>query len=128
MPSKKDVFIDLLNLLKTNMSSVSNRVYSSYPKKNITFPFIVISDIRRSQRTVNLSNDVFTENFLVEVTVYTKTTQECDELSDQVYTLLKSTKIQGKKPNTIEEIDSDQVIEANGKIYHFKTLSLLYVY
>jgi len=115
-------------LLKTNMSSVSNRVYSSYPKKNITFPFIVISDIRRSQRTVNLSNDVFTENFLVEVTVYTKTTQECDELSDQVYTLLKSTKIQGKKPNTIEEIDSDQVIEANGKIYHFKTLSLLYVY
>ena len=128
MPSKKDVFIDLLNLLKTNISSVSNRVYSSYPKKNITFPFIVISDIRRSQRTVNLSNDVFTENFLVEVTVYTKTTQECDELSDQVYILLKSTKIQGKKPNTIEEIDSDQVIEANGKIYHFKTLSLLYVY
>ncbi|RLF46447.1 MAG: hypothetical protein DRN17_00430 [Thermoplasmata archaeon] len=128
MPSKKDVFIDLLNLLKTNISSVSNRVYSSYPKKNITFPFIVISDIRRSQRTVNLSNDVFTENFLVEVTVYTKTTQECDELSDQIYTLLKSTKIQGKKPNNIEEIDSDQVIEANGKIYHFKTLSLLYVY
>lgn len=128
MPSKKDVFLELLNLLKNEISSVSNRVYSSYPKKNIVFPFIVISDIRRSQRTVNLSNECLTERFLVEITVYTKTCQEMDELSDQIYSLLKSTPIQGKKPNNIEEIDSDQIIEANGKVYHFKTVSLEYVY
>ena len=128
MPSKKDVFLELLNLLKNEISSVSNRVYSSYPKKNIVFPFIVVSDIRRSQRTVNLLNECLTERFLVEITVYTKTCQEMDELSDQVYLLLKSTPIQGKKPNNIEEIDSDQIIEANGKVYHFKTISVEYVY
>lgn len=128
MPSKKDVFVELLNLLKTSITDVSGRVYSSFPKKNISFPFIVISDIKRSQDKINLSNEIITENFIINVAVYTKTTQQIDELSDQIYTLLKSTKIQGRTPLEIEEVDSDQIIEANGSVYHFKTIVLTYRY
>ena len=128
MPTKKDVFIDLMNLLKTNITEVSNRVYSSYPKKKITLPFIVLSDIRRSQNTITLTKEIVDEVFVVNITVYTKTAQQLDELSDSIYSLVQTTPIHSFKPNMIEDVDSAEVIDENNKVIHYKTIAVTYRY
>lgn len=128
MPTKKEVFIDLMNLLKTNISEVSNRVYSSYPKKKITLPFIVLSDIRRSQNTITLTKEIVDEVFVVNITVYTKTAQQLDELSDSIYSLVQTTPIHSFKPNMIEDVDSAEVIDENNKVIHYKTIAVTYRY
>ena len=128
MPTKKEVFIDLMNLLKTNITEVSNRVYSSYPKKKITLPFIVLSDIRRSQNTITLTKEIVDEVFVVNITVYTKTAQQLDELSDSMYSLVQTTPIRSFKPNMIEDVDSAEVIDENNKVIHYKTIAVTYRY
>ena len=128
MPTKKEVFIDLMNLLKTNITEVSNRVYSSYPKKKITLPFIVLSDIRRSQNTITLTKEIVDEVFVVNITVYTKTAQQLDELSDSIYSLVQTTPIRSFKPNMIEDVDSAEVIDENNKVIHYKTIAVTYRY
>ena len=128
MPTKKEVFIDLMNLLKTNITEVSNRVYSSYPKKKITLPFIVLSDIRRSQNTITLTKEIVDEVFVVNITVYTKTAQQLDELSDSIYSLVQTTPIHSFKPNMIEDVDSAEVIDENNKVIHYKTIAVTYRY
>ena len=42
MPTKKEVFLELMDLLKSNISEVDSRVYSAYPKKDIVLPFIEV--------------------------------------------------------------------------------------
>ena len=116
MPTKKEVFIDLMNLLKTNISEVSNRVYSSYPKKKVTFPFIIVSNPEYSEKEFTISNEVILYSFVITIYIYTKTSQELDELTQKVIDLLKNNDILGSTKEITEEKPTEY--NENNSIIH----------
>ena len=128
MVTKKDIFLDLRNLIASNIQAVSNRVYSAFPKKKYVLPLIVIPNISRSASQYSIDSNPNIDEYNVEIEVYTKTAQECDEITDELFDLLKNNPVVGKKPASYGEIDHLEYVDLDNKIIHKKTIALVYKY
>jgi len=103
MPTKKEVFLAIKNLLDANISEVDSRIYSAYPKKTITLPFIVISNPEYSENSYLIDDSVVSYSFTVDIYVYTKTSQELDELTQEVINTIRNNDILGATKNIRDE-------------------------
>ena len=103
MPTKKEIFLALKNLLDANITEVSGRIYSAYPKKTITLPFIVISNPEYNENVYSINDSVISYSYTVDIYVYTKTSQELDELTQKVIDTLRNNDILGATKSIREE-------------------------
>ena len=79
------------NKLKTNISAVNSRVYTSYPQKNVIYPMITVVDrnINQPQR-LGMGTEGTVLNITLEIRIWARNVKERDELFDSVYTYLKN--------------------------------------
>jgi len=128
MPTKKDVFLGIKNLLDANIPEVSSRIYSSFPKKKYTLPLIVISNVSHSFGERSLSGKFYRTHYSIDVEVYTKTAQELDEISEKVSMVLRDNQVQGRYPEAVGDIDNLEFVDDNNKIIHKRTIAVTYAY
>jgi hypothetical protein len=86
---------DIVNLirdkLKTNISAVSNRVFTSYPRSNVVYPMITIVDTgTRQEKRMGMQSEGTALRVGIEIRVWARNVKERDELFDSVYDYLRT--------------------------------------
>lgn len=98
-----DAIILIRDKLRTNISQVSSRVYTSYPKKGIIYPIITVTDRGISQpQRLGMGSEVTAINLDVEIRIWTKNVKDRDEIFDAVYDYLRG-----------NQLDADGLVDAN---------------
>ena len=123
MVTKKELFLELKNLLATSIPEVNNRVYSSFPKKKYTLPLIVISNISYEEDSYTLNDSVISGFYSVEIYLYSKTSQEIDELSEKIKDSLRAHDFFGMS-KTIRDEGTVDSFEENS-IVHESAIELI---
>lgn len=89
-----DAIILIRDKLRTNISSVSNRVYTSYPKRGIVYPMITVIDRGISQpQRLGMGSEGTAININIEIRIWTKATKHRDEIFDEVYEYLRTNQL-----------------------------------
>ena len=91
---------DLVNLLrdklKTNITAVSSRVYTSYPQNNVIYPMITVVDTGSTQEgKLGMGSEGTILRLGVEIRVWARNVKERDEIFDSVYDYLRTNQISG---------------------------------
>jgi len=89
-----DTIILIRDKLKTNISSVNNRVYTSYPSHDVIYPMISVTDrgIIQSQR-LGMASEGTILNMTVEIRIWTKSVKDRDEITQEVYDYLRGNQL-----------------------------------
>lgn len=89
-----DTILLIRDKLRTNISSVSSRVYTSYPKKNVIYPMISVVDrgIIQPQR-LGMASEGTLITIDVEVRVWARNVKERDEIFQEVYDYLRTNQL-----------------------------------
>jgi len=91
------------NKLQTNITTVNNRVYTSYPKKNIIYPMITVVDRGISQpQRLGMGSEGTLINLTLEIRIWAKDVKTRDELFDSTYNYLRA-----------NQMDTSGLIDAN---------------
>ncbi len=86
-----DTLILLRDKLKTNITSVSSRVFTSYPRTNVIYPMITVTDKGVIQpKRLGMQSEGTQLNINVEVRVWARNIKEKDEIFDSVYNYLRT--------------------------------------
>jgi hypothetical protein len=89
-----DTIILLRDKLKSNITSVSNRVYTSYPKNNVIYPLISVTDrgiIQPSRLGMASEGTIITID--VEIRVWARNVKERDEITQEIYNYLRTNQL-----------------------------------
>jgi hypothetical protein len=89
-----DTIILLRDKLRTNITSVSSRVYTSYPKQNVIYPLITVTDrgtIQQGHLGMASEGTVLTVD--VEIRIWARNVKERDEISQEVYDYLRKNQL-----------------------------------
>jgi len=82
--------------LKTNITAVSSRVYTSYPKVNVIYPMITIVDSGISQpMRLGMQSEGTLITLPLEIRIWTKNVKDRDEIFDSVYDYLRTNQFSG---------------------------------
>ena len=115
MATVNSLYLDLLNLLKANISEVNSRVYTSFPKKRLAFPLIVLELGSHGTDSKSTTNIPLSKSTSYDIYVYSQLASEGMQISEEIVNLLQN-------HYTDESIDVsiDKTIEQyiDGKIYH----------
>ena len=89
---------DLVNFLrdqlKTNITDVSSRVYTSYPKVNVIYPMITVVDLgTRQQARLGMQSEGTILRLGVEIRIWARNVKERDEIFDSVYDYLRNNQL-----------------------------------
>ena len=89
-----DTIILIRDKLKTNISSVSSRVYTSYPSHDVIYPMISVTDrgIIQSQR-LGMASEGTILSMTVEIRVWAKSVKDRDEITQEVYDYLRQNQL-----------------------------------
>ena len=80
--------------LKTNISAVNSRVYTSYPQVGVVYPMISIVDRNISQpQRLGMGSEGTLINITLEIRIWARNVKERDELFDSVYNYLKNNQL-----------------------------------
>ena len=86
-----DTIVLLRDKLKTNISSVNGRVYTSYPKQNVEYPMITIVDRGITQPSrLGMASESTLIRINVEIRIWARNVKERDEITQQVYDYLRT--------------------------------------
>ena len=89
-----DTIILIRDKLRTNITSVSSRVYTSYPKNPVIYPIITVTDRGIIQPSrLGMASEGTLLNIDVEVRIWGRNVQERDELTQQVYAYLRTNQL-----------------------------------
>ena len=89
-----DTIILIRDKLKTNITSVSNRVYTSYPQKNVIYPMISVIDRGIIQPAkLGMASEGTLINIDVEIRVWARNVKERDEIFQEVYEYLRTNQL-----------------------------------
>ena len=89
-----DTLILIRDKIKTNISSVGNRVYTSYPQKGVIYPMISIIDRGVSQPSrLGMASEGTLLTITVEIRVWARNTKERDEIAQSVYDYLRTNQL-----------------------------------
>ena len=101
--------------IRTSIAAVSSRVYTSYPKVNVTYPMITIVDSGISQpMRLGMQSEGTAITLPLEIRIWTKNVKDRDEIFDSVYDYLRTNQFSG-----------DDITGAN--LHDFKLLSAVNV-
>jgi len=89
-----DTIILIRDKLKTNISSVSDRVYTSYPKKGVIYPMISVVDRGSLQSgRLGMASEGTVITMDVEIRIWAKSTKGRDEITQEVYDYLRTNQL-----------------------------------
>jgi len=125
---RQDVYAVLHGILKNNISEVSGRVYSSYPKTKISLPLIIVEPAQVKKLSF-LSNTGF--EVTVTITVYSKKSSELDLLADKVDYSLTHSQVETlwqNKMYLLQSYDSNTADfeDLNNNAGHYKVLTYVF--
>jgi len=109
-----DTVLFVRNLLRTNVtdpiggnrSSTSKFVMTSYPRRKVEYPLITVKLTDLISSKLGMQTDDQLVNSELEVRVWARNVQERDELTQQVYTVLRtkqSTATTGSYANSLND-------------------------
>jgi len=100
-----DAIILIRNNLKTNISNVNSRVYTSYPKVNVVYPMITVIDkgITQPQR-LGMQSEGTAITITLEIRIWANNVKERDELFDSTYDWLRTNQFGGSSALTDAEL------------------------
>jgi len=89
-----DAVILIRDKLRTNITGVSSRVYTSYPKNPVVYPIITVVDrgINQIQR-LGMGSEATAINITLEIRIWGRNVKERDELFDSVYNYLRENQL-----------------------------------
>ena len=91
-----DFVIYIRDKLKTNISGVNSRVFTSYPQRNVIYPMITVTDIgSRQEGKLGMSSEGTILRLGVEIRVWARNVKERDEIFDSVYDYLRTNQLSG---------------------------------
>ena len=89
-----DTIILIRDKLRTNITSVSNRVYTSYPKNPVIYPIITVTDRGTIQQgRLGMASEGTLISMDVEVRIWGRNVKERDEITQQVYDYLRTNQL-----------------------------------
>jgi len=109
-----DTIILIRDKLKANISSINSRVYTSYPKKDVIYPMISVTDrgiIQPSRLGMASEGTIITID--VEIRVWARNVKERDEIFQDIYQYLRT-----------NQLDSDTGL-ADSNLHDFTLMSVV---
>jgi len=109
-----DTIILIRDKLKANISSINSRVYTSYPKKDVIYPMISVTDrgiIQPSRLGMASEGTIITID--VEIRVWARNVKERDEIFQEIYQYLRT-----------NQLDSDTGL-ADSNLHDFTLMSVV---
>jgi len=89
-----DTIILIRDKLRTNISSAGSRVYTSYPKNPVIYPMITVIDSGTTQLSkLGMSSEGTLLTITLEIRIWTKSTKERDEMSQEIYEYLRTNQL-----------------------------------
>ena len=89
-----DTIILIRDKLRTNIASVSSRVYTSYPKNPVIYPIITVMDRGTIQQgRLGMASEGTLISMDVEIRVWGRNVKERDEITQQVYDYLRKNQL-----------------------------------
>ena len=106
MATRENIYGDLLFFikedLKTNITEVSNRIYTSYPHSEVIYPMITIKIVNYVADRAGMQTDRLDINLSVEVRVWTKSQTLRDKITQKILNRLANIQF-----STSGSIDND---------------------
>lgn len=89
-----DTIILLRDKLRTNITSVSNRVYTSYPKNSVIYPMISVIDRGTTQQAkLGMQSEGTLLSLDIEIRIWARNVKERDEITQEVYKYLRENQL-----------------------------------
>ena len=86
-----DTLVLLRDKLKTNITTVSNRVFTSYPREGVVYPMITVVDSgTRQESRLGMQSEETKLRVGVEIRIWARNVKERDEIFDAVYDYLRT--------------------------------------
>ena len=108
-----DSIILIRDKLRTNISSVSSRVYTSYPKTNVIYPIITVVDRGISQpQRLGMGSEATAINIDIEIRVWARNIKQRDELFDEIYDYLRTNQLDATTGLVASNLSGFQLLSA----------------
>lgn len=89
-----DSVILIRDKLRTNITTVSNRVYTSYPQQAVIYPMITVVDRNISQPArLGMRSEGTVLYVTLEIRVWARNIKERDEIFDDIYEYLRGNQL-----------------------------------
>jgi hypothetical protein len=89
-----DAIVLIRDKLRSNISSVNSRVYTSYPKEGVVYPMITIVDRNISQPArLGMGSESTAITIELEIRIWARNVKERDEIFDSVYNYLRNNQL-----------------------------------
>ena len=89
-----DTIILIRDKLRANIASVSNRVYTSYPKNPVIYPIITVTDRGTIQQgRLGMASEGTVISIDIEVRIWARNVKERNEITQQVYDYLRDNQL-----------------------------------
>lgn len=86
-----DMLILIRDKLRTNISAVSSRVYTSYPRTGVVYPMITVVDTgTRQESRLGMQSEGTRLRVGVEIRIWARNVKERDEIFDSVHDYLRT--------------------------------------
>ncbi len=108
-----DSVILIRDKLRTNITSVSSKVYTSFPKRGIVYPIITVVDrgITQPQR-LGMGSEGTALNITIEIRIWGRNVKERDEIFDSVYDYLRTNQLDDGTGLVASNLNGFQLLSA----------------
>jgi len=85
-----DVLYFIKNDLGSNITAVTSKVYTSYPKKNVIYPLVTIKMTNQDATRAGMQTTAMDVTATIEVRIWARNEKEKDGIATSVYNRLRS--------------------------------------
>lgn len=126
-----DLVVFLRDKLKTNITSVSSRVYTSYPKRNVIYPMITVTDSgSRQEGKLGMSSEGTILRLGVEIRVWARNVKERDEIFGEIYDYLRTNQLSSDDITgaNLHDFSMDSVVNVSEPDVKSKVMEVTYLF
>ena len=126
-----DLVVFLRDKLKTNITAVSSRVYTSYPQRGVIYPMITVTDSgSRQEGRLGMSSEGTVLRLGVEIRIWAKNVKQRDEIFGDVYDYLRDNQITGDDivGANLHDFSMDSVVNVSEPDVKSKVMEATYLF
>lgn len=126
-----DLVVFLRNKLKTNITAVNFRVYTSFPQRNVIYPMITVTDLgSRQEGKLGMGSEGTIIRLGVEIRIWARNVKERDEIFDDVYDYLRDNQLTGDDITgaNLHDFSMDSVVNVSEPDVKSKVMEVTYLF